>query len=285
MQIDAPINRGNSGGPTFDVEGRVVGVNTAIFSPSGGSVGIGFDIPADVANSISSQLISYGKVDHGYIGATIQQVTPDLAESLGMATTHGALVAALKIGGPSERAGVRVGDLIQAVDGRPVTSASDLTRKVAFAHPGDTLRLTILRDGRQETIDLRAGLRPSEATLASNAPDDGGQSTPGEGAAPSVLGMRLAPLTPADRQRFNIAENQHGVVVRGVGPDSDANEKGVEAGDLIVKAGDKAANAPADVGAAVDQARREKRKDVLLLVNRAGQTLFVPLKVNPDAQG
>jgi serine protease Do len=285
MQIDAPINRGNSGGPTFDVNGRVVGVNTAIFSPSGGSVGIGFDIPADVAKSISSQLISYGKVDHGYIGATIQPVTADVADSLGLSTTHGALVAGLKSDGPSERAGIHVGDLIEAVDGQAVTSASDLTRKVAFAHPGDTLRLTILRDGREQTVDLRAGLRPSETTLAGNAPDDGAPSAPGADATPSVLGMKLAPLTPADRQRFNIAENQHGVVVRGVGQDSDAGDKGLKAGDLIVKAGERAANAPADVSAAVEQAKRENRKAVLLLVNRGGQNLFVPLKVTPDAKG
>jgi len=288
MQIDAPINRGNSGGPTFDVQGRVVGVNTAIFSPSGGSVGIGFDIPADVAKSISSQLISYGKVDHGYIGATIQQVTPDVADSLGQSSTNGALVAGLKSGGPSERAGLQVGDLVQAVNGHLVTSASDLTRQVAFAHPGDLLHLTVLRAGRQQTIDLRAGLRPSEPTLADGSPGGDGGAQGGAAAAqssPTVLGMRLAPLTPADRQRFNIAEQAHGVLVRGVGSDSDADDKGMKPGDLIVKAGDRAANAPADVDAAVAQAKQENRKDVLLLISRGGQTLFVPLKLEPKAAG
>jgi serine protease Do len=290
MQIDAPINKGNSGGPTFDVEGRVVGVNTAIFTPSGGSVGIGFDIPADVAESIATQLIAHGKVEHGFIGATIQQITPDLAESLGRQDTHGALVAAVTAGGPSDRGGLHIGDVVEAVDGHPVTSASDLTRQVAFAHPGDTLRLTVLRDGRQESVDLRAGVRPSEEVLASRESGDDGDGSPdASGAAarsaPPVLGMRLAELTPAERQRFNIGDAAHGVVVEGVASDSDAQDKGLRAGDVIVKAGDRPAGQPADVRTAVAEASRANRKDVLLLVNRGGHTLFVPVHIKPQAQG
>ena len=290
MQIDAPINKGNSGGPTFDVEGRVVGVNTAIFTPSGGSVGIGFDIPADVAKTITSQLIAYGKVEHGFIGATIQQITPDLADSLGRADTHGALVAALTPGGPSARGGLQVGDVVEAVNGHAVTSASDLTRQVAFAHPGDTLRLTVLRDGRQQSVDLRAGVRPSEAVLASRESGDDGEGSPESGvaaarSAPPVLGMRLAELTPAERQRFNIADAARGVVVEGVGSDTDAQDKGLHAGDVIVKAGDRVASQPSDVRTAVAEASRENRKDVLLLVNRGGRTLFVPVQIKPQTQG
>jgi serine protease Do len=178
MQIDAPINRGNSGGPTFDIQGRVVGVNTAIYTPSGGSVGIGFDIPAATASSIARQLIAEGHVDHGYLGATIQALTPDLAESLGMKTIDGAVVDQLTPEGPAQRAGVKAGDVILAVNGQPVKSPTGLTRLVAFSHPGATLRLELLRSGRRLEITAHAGTRPSEPTLARmeqpQGQDDGG---------------------------------------------------------------------------------------------------------------
>jgi serine protease Do len=181
MQIDAPINQGNSGGPTFDIEGRVVGVNTAIFTPSGGSVGIGFDIPAAMANSIARQLIADGHVSHGYLGATIQQLTPDLADSLGVKSVNGAIVDQLTPGGPAQKAGLKAGDVVLGVNGEPVKTPTELTRKVAFAHPGDMLRLDVLRNGRRIAIEVRAGLRPSEPTLARmeqpqpDQDDDGGE--------------------------------------------------------------------------------------------------------------
>ena len=287
MQIDAPINKGNSGGPTFDLDGRVVGVNTAIFSPSGGSVGIGFDIPADVARTITHQLIAYGKVEHGFIGASIQQITPDLADSLGLKDNKGALVASVASGGPSQRGGLRSGDVIEAVNGHTVTSATDLTRQVAFAHPGDTLRLTVLRDGREQTIDLRAGLRPSEASLAGGGFDNGAPEFGGGGgsAAVSVLGMKLAELTPAARQRYNIGDDARGVVVESVGSGTDAQDKGLRAGDLILKAGNRPSTRPADIQAAVAEAGHANRKDVLLMISRGGRDLFVPLKIKPEAAG
>jgi serine protease Do len=171
MQIDAPINRGNSGGPTFDLDGRVVGVNSAIFSPSGGSVGIGFDIPADVAAATTRQLMESGKVTRGYIGATIQTLSPELADSMGLASTHGAVVATLTPGGPSQHAGLKSGDVILSVNGREIDSASDLTRQVALARPGEDIRVGLLRAGQRHEISVRSGLRPTEASLASN---DGG---------------------------------------------------------------------------------------------------------------
>jgi serine protease Do len=191
MQIDAPINRGNSGGPTFDLHGRVVGVNTAIFSPSGGSVGIGFDIPAEVAASVSRQLISAGKVTRGYLGATVQDVTPDIAGSLGVAK-GGALVADVAPGGPAAAAGIRSGDLVLKIDGRPVTGASDLTRQVAGFHAGDTIRLEVRRDGQVRQIAVRSGLRPSESELAFNDSSPDAQGAGAAGGA-GVLGLRLAP--------------------------------------------------------------------------------------------
>jgi serine protease Do len=165
MQIDAPINRGNSGGPSFDMNGRVVGVNSAIFSPSGGSVGIGFDIPADMVQRISTQLIEHGKVTRGYLGASIQSVTPEIAESLGLKTKKGALVASLTAGGPAAKGGLQTGDLVTRIDGREVQSQSDLTRQVALVAPGQEMHLTVLRDGRTQEVTVRSGERPSEEAI------------------------------------------------------------------------------------------------------------------------
>ena len=262
MQIDAPINRGNSGGPTFDVYGRVVGVNTAIFSPSGGSIGIGFDIPADVVASVSRQLIDHGKVVRGYIGASIQDLTPDMAASFGLPAAKGALVADVVPGGPSDGAGLKSGDLILDMDGRPVASALDLTRHVGMARPGDVIRLQVRRDGRMIDVDLHAGLRPSAQALAANNLSGGADSPAG------VLGMRLAP------------DPKGGVVVEGVNPNSDASDKGLGRGDVILRAGEHKVATPADISVAVAAARREGRKEVLVLVAHGGHQLFVPLSTD-----
>jgi serine protease Do len=271
MQIDAPINRGNSGGPTFDMYGRVVGVNTAIFSPSGGSVGIGFDIPADVAASVTHQLISGGKVVRGYIGATIQDVTPEIAESLGIAGHKGALVAELVPGGPSEQAGLKTGDLITGVNGHDVATGAELTRQVALAHAGDGIRLQVRRDGQTREIVVKSGVRPSEASLASNSGRGEAQpdATPD---AERILGMRLAP------------DGKGGVAVQGVRSSSDAGQKGLRPGDVIVRAGDRPTATPDDVKAAAAEARKSGRTSVLLMVQRSGRRTFVPLKLD-DAKG
>jgi serine protease Do len=163
MQIDAPINMGNSGGPTFDVHGRVVGVNTMILSPSGGSVGLGFDIPAEVAADVASQLIAEGKVTRGYIGASTQPVTREIADSLGLPAAKGALVAEVVSDGPSARAGLQPGDLVLQIDGRQVSSPVELTRAVGKAREGQPLKLQVLRDGRDRDIVIRSGVRPAEA--------------------------------------------------------------------------------------------------------------------------
>jgi serine protease Do len=273
MQIDAPINRGNSGGPTFDVYGRVVGVNTAIFSPSGGSVGIGFDIPADVAAQVTRQLIASGRVTRGYIGATIQDVTADIADSLGVDAKHGALVADLTPGGPSEKAGLKPGDIVMKVNGHDITSASDLTRQVAVAHEGEDIHLDVKLDGKLEQFTVRSGTRPSEAQLAANGQvsPDAGQD---EDKQPAVLGMDLAPNAKG------------GVTVKGVAMSSDAGQKGLREGDVIVRAGSQKTDTPADVASAADEAKKSGRKDVLLLVSRNGRQLFVPVKIaDEDAKG
>jgi serine protease Do len=266
MQIDAPINRGNSGGPSFDLYGRVVGVNTAIFTPSGGSVGIGFDIPADVAASVTKQLIATGKVTRGYIGAAVQDVTPDIAASIGVPAKQGALVADVTPDGPSARAGLQSGDIIEAVNGHPVTSASDLTRAIALVRPGEAISLQIRRNGRPETLQVRSGLRPSEQELAAN------DATGGPPAATGGLGLMVAPHAGG------------GLTVEQVNPASDAAEKGLQPGDVIKRVGGRPANSPADVRAALSAARAEHRDEVLLLVNHQGRNIYLPVKV-PSAKG
>jgi serine protease Do len=269
MQIDAPINRGNSGGPTFDMYGRVVGVNTAIFSPSGGSVGIGFDIPADVAASVTKQLMSGGKVVRGYIGASIQSVTPEIADSLGLGSRKGALVAEITPGGPAEQAGLKSGDLILQVNGHEVSSGADLTRQVALAHAGEVIRLQVRRDGQMRELAVHSGVRPSEASLARNdRPDPNAPDAQSD--AQKVLGMRLSP------------NPEGGVSIQGVSNASDAGQKGLRAGDVIVRAGDHKATTPADVSAAAAEAKKAGKSSVLLMVERGGRRTFIPLKVDGE---
>ena len=283
IQIDAPINRGNSGGPTFDTYGRVIGVNTAIFSPSGGSVGIGFAIPADVADRVTKQLISRGKIVRGYIGATIQNFTQEMAESQGM-NQKGAIVADLVPGGPAQKSGLQPGDIVLGVNGTAVTSSSELTRAVAGAQPGDVLHLDVVRGGRHQTVDIKTGTRPSEKELAQSGDDsddeDGGATPNAPSAhAPVVLGMGLAPLDAAARGRYSIPASVDGVVITSIKTDADAADKGLRPGDVIVSASNVAARTAADVAGAVDAARRAGRPSVLLGVSRGGRTLYVPIKI------
>ncbi|HEX4180175.1 MAG TPA: Do family serine endopeptidase [Caulobacteraceae bacterium] len=282
IQIDAPINRGNSGGPTFDIYGRVIGVNSAIFSPSGGSVGIGFAIPADVADAITHQLITGGKVTRGYLGATIQDVTPEIAESLGQKGRKGALVAELVPGGPADKGGVQSGDMVVELNGKPITGSVDLTRQVAQSHTGDILHLLVLRDGKERAIDVKSGVRPSEAQLAANnRDDDGGGDQPAtpEAQHPNALGMTLGALDEATRRHLGLPADVHGVVVLSVKSTSDAGEKGLRAGDILVRVGDTSVNAPADVQSALAHAKQAAMASVLVGVRRDGHTLFLPLKV------
>ena len=283
IQIDAPINRGNSGGPTFDIYGRVIGVNTAIFSPSGGSVGIGFAVPADVADNITKQLISGGKITRGYIGATIQNFTAEMAEAQGIPDQRGAIVNDTVDGGPSQRAGLLAGDLITAVNGKSIKSSSELTREVAKASAGATLRLDVIRDGKRKTLDVRSGVRPSERELAANTLGPRGPGAPGGSTPtpqrPAVIGLALGPLDAAARQRYGLEADVRGAVVEGVEQNSDAAQKGLRKGDVIVKAGDRMVTSAADLASVVDAAKKAGRQSVLVGVHRSGRVSFLPLKV------
>ncbi len=284
IQIDAPINRGNSGGPTFDIYGRVIGVNTAIFSPSGGSVGIGFAIPANIADTITKQLISGGKITRGYLGATIQPVTQEIADSLGLTDKKGALVAELVPGGPAEKAGVMAGDVVLKVNGHTVKDSTDLTRQVAASHTGDMLDLSILRAGQPKTIMVKSGVRPSEADLArqqSQGPDQAPSPKDGPDAKPDALGLAIGPLDETARRRYSLPAEVHGAVVEGVIGTSDAGKKGLKRGDVLVRAGDRAIDGPQDLAAAIDAAKKAGRTSILVFIYRDGRQQGVPLKFEP----
>ena len=286
IQIDAPINRGNSGGPTFDVYGRVIGVNSAIFSPSGGSVGIGFAIPADIADNITKQLINGGKITRGYMGATIQNFTSDMADARGLGDLKGAIVTDLAPGGPAAKAGLLPGDVVVAVNGVKVTTSSELTRQVAKAAPGDILHLDIFRDDSRRTVDVKSGMRPAEKDLAAN----GGDGSDGQkGGAPSgatapktvVLGLALVAIDPTVRQRYQLQDEARGVVVEGLQGDSDAADKGLSRGDVISSINNKPVNSPAEAAAIVDAAKKAGKTSVLLGFIHGGRSGFLAVKITP----
>ena len=286
IQIDAPINRGNSGGPTFDVYGRVIGVNTAIFSPSGGSVGIGFAIPADLADSITKQLISGGKLTRGYIGASIQNFTAEMAEAQGLGAQRGAIVANVTPGGPSDRGGLQSGDVVTAVNGVKVKTSSELTREVAKAKAGDVLRLDVLRTGKHRVVEVRSGIRPTEKELAANDNPQGGEKRGGsdnpsaQPQRPVVLGLALAPIDEAARRRLNLEPGFKGVLIASVDQASDAALRGLRKDDVLVQANGEPVATAADFSAAVTAAKKAGRQSILVGVHRGGRTSFLPLKIS-----
>ena len=285
IQIDAPINRGNSGGPSFDIYGRVIGVNTAIFSPSGGSVGIGFAIPADVVDSVTSELVKGGKITRGYIGANIQPFTADMAEAQGLGEQRGAIVAALVPGGPAERGGLKPGDVVTAVNGVAIKNSSELTREVAKGRPGQVLKLNVIREGARTTVDVRSGSRPTERELAQNSDDDDdagpsrpGATTPAVPRAP-VLGMILSPLDAATRSRLSLDETVKGVAIDSVRSSSDASEKGLKRGDVITSINTRPVTTTAEISAAVEAAKKSGRTNLTVGVFSGGRPSYRTLKV------
>ena len=282
FQTDAAINKGNSGGPLFNMNGEVVGVNTAIFSPSGGSVGIGFSVPANTAKNVVAQLVKFGETRRGWLGVKIQSVTPDLAETMGLDKAKGALVADVTPSSPSDKAGLKTGDVIIGFDGRSIADSKELPRVVAETEVGKNVDVKILRDGKEQTVKVMLGrLEDGEKQLAS-----ADKSKPAAPEAPAkltdVLGMSLGALDDAARVKFKIDDKVKGVVVAEVAAGSAAADKGVEAGDVVLEAAGKAVEKPADVGVAVDAAAKDGKASVLLLMSKAGKvgdTRFIALKL------
>ena len=265
LQIDAPVNRGNSGGPTFNVNGDVVGVNTAIYSPSGGSVGIGFAIPAEVARDVIGSLKDKGSVARGWIGVQIQPVTDEIADSLGLRTTKGALVAETQANSPAAAAGIRSGDVITAVNGDKVDAPRDLARRIAALGPEAKVELTYLHNGAEKSTSVKLGALPTEKQAKAEV------AAPTDRNALARFGMTLAPA----------GKGQDGVVVAEVDPDGAAAQKGLRSGDLIVEASGKPVTRPADLQGAISEARKDGRKAVLLRVKSGEATRFVALATNP----
>lgn len=283
MQIDAPINRGNSGGPTFDLAGNVIGVNSAIFSPTGGNVGIGFAIPANTANTIVQQLLQSGRVTRGWIGVSIQPLDADIARSLGLEEPRGALVATVVPDGPAARAGIQQGDVILTFNGQRIEDSRDLTQRVGATPIGNNSRIEVLRNGQRRTLNMRLQERPSEQTLAASAPaqnqtPEAAPDSGGAGVAQSSLGLSVRPITPEDRTRLGLTANESGLIVTAVVPTSDAAEKGIGVGDVILQADQRAVRTVQDLGNAADAARRADRP-VLLQVGTRGGRGFVAVDV------
>jgi serine protease Do len=269
IQIDAPVNKGNSGGPTFDTEGNVIGVNTAIFSPSGGSVGIAFAIPSDTVKSVITQLKDRGTVTRGWIGVQIQPVTPEIADSLGLKKTEGALVAEPQANSPAAKAGIEAGDVITAVDGAPVKDARDLAKRIGSLAPKVTVKLSVLHKGSEKTISLTLGELPNTKEARAAAPEEGGDSSADLG----KLGLTLA---PAGRVAGAGAD---GVVVTGVDSSGVAADHGFSTGDVILEVAGKSVSSPADVRNVIASARTDGKRTVLLRVKKGDNTRFVALPV------
>jgi serine protease Do len=279
LQTDASINRGNSGGPMFNLNGEVIGINTAIFSPSGGSVGIGFAIPSNLAKPVIAQIEDFGHTRRGWLGVRIQGVTPEIAESLGMAKAHGALVASVTPNGPAAAAGIAAGDVVISFDGKEVGDMRHLPRIVADTAINKVVPVVLWRKGKQVTVQAKVGeLEAAEESglLASNT-DEAAPKAGAETKDFDDLGLKLAVLTPDLRQQFEIGADVKGVVITDVQAAGAAADKNVRAGDVIVEVSQQEVAAPADVAANIKKAREEGRKSVLMLVDRQGDLRFVAL--------
>jgi serine protease Do len=284
LQTDASINRGNSGGPMFNLNGEVIGINTAIFSPSGGSIGIGFAIPSALANPVINQLIEYGRTRRGWLGVRIQQVTDEIAESLGLEETKGALVASVTADGPSEAAGLKIGDIILELNGKEVEEMRELPRLVAETPIDTKARVTFWRDGKRETTDVEIGEleKAEEDGLLETASEKMHAPQEDKGTDIAPLGITLSAIDDEHRKHYGISLNVNGLVITDVKPRSEASKKGLFEGDVIVEINQAAMNTVADVEKTVKDAQKKKRNSVLLLINREGDSRFMALKLEDD---
>jgi len=265
LQIDAPVNHGNSGGPTFNAQGEVVGVNTAIFSPSGGSVGIGFAIASDVAKTVVDQLRDNGKVARGWLGVQIQPVSQDIADSLGLKDAKGALVDKTEKDSPAASAGLKDGDVITAVNGEPVADSHELAKKIAALGPKKDAELTVVRNGSQQTVKVTLGSLADERQAKADASEEQPKD------AMAKYGMTLEPATAVE------GAGKTGVVVSEVDPDGVAAQKGIQTGDVILQVAGKPVSRPSEVSAALASAKADGKKSVLMQVKNDNGTHFVAL--------
>ncbi len=293
IQTDAAINRGNSGGPLFNMKGEVIGINTAIISPSGGSIGIGFSVPTELAQNIFLQLRDFGETRRGWLGVRIQPVTDDIAESLGMSASKGALVAGVIKGGPVDNGSIRTGDVITRFDGKDVREMRDLPRVVAESPVGKAVDVVLLRDGKEMTVKvtlgrLEDGEKQAEDEAAGDeemteegdlAPEAGEQGEPK--AAETILGMGISDLDEEARKTFSIVDGVKGAVITEVAPDSAAAERGIVPGDVIVEIGQEAVASADEVKTRIAKLKSEDRRNVLMMVaNHSGALRYITVRID-----
>ncbi len=282
IQTDASINRGNSGGPLFNLDGEVIGINTAIISPTGGSIGIGFAVPSEIALPVIEQLREYGETRRGWLGVRIQEVTDEIAESLGMERAMGALVAGVTEGGPAAEAGIEPGDVIVEFDETDVPMMRDLPRIVADTAVGKRVDVVVLRKGKRVTVSVELGrLEEGERLIAERQ-----NGAPGDKAEPSqVLGLTLEALSKDLRAKYEIGEDIEGVLVTAVEAGSSAEEKRLVPGDVIVEVSQEAVSTPAEVAERVDQLKSEGRRSALLLVaGKDNELRFVAVRMEEESE-
>ncbi|HEY7578030.1 MAG TPA: DegQ family serine endoprotease [Acetobacteraceae bacterium] len=273
IQIDAPINQGNSGGPLFTQDGKVIGMNTAILSPSGGSIGIGFAIPSDTIKTVVAQLEKSGKVTRGYIGVEAQQVSQTMAKAMNLGADSGALIAGVQDDTPASKAGIQPGDVITAVNGQAVKNPRDLAVDIAAVQPGDEARLQVMHDGQSKTVTVKVGQLPGEQMASNENPQQPRER----------LGLALAPLSPDLRNQLDVPEGTNGVVIREVQPGSPADQAGLQAGDVIVGVGGKSVNSPSDAASAIRRATKDHA--VALRIIRNGEPVFVGVNLDQSNEG
>ncbi|MCX7559286.1 DegQ family serine endoprotease [Sulfitobacter sp. F26204] len=276
IQTDAAINRGNSGGPLFNMDGDVIGVNTAILSPNGGSIGIGFSMASNVVTRVVDQLKEFGETRRGWLGVRIQDVTEDVADAMGLAKATGALITDVPEG-PAKEAGLETGDVIMSFDGVEVADTRALVKQVGNSAVGATVRVTVMREGKSQTIKVVLGRREDAADAEPEASDPESNTAP---ESKDLLGLTLSPLTDALRSELGIDADMAGLVVTGVDEASEAFEKGLREGDIITEAGQQKVASIGDLEARVESAKEGGRKSLLLLVRRAGDPRFVALTLS-----
>ncbi len=275
IQTDAAINRGNSGGPLFNMDGQVIGVNTSILSPTGGSIGIGFSMSSNVVTKVVDQLKEFGETRRGWLGVRIQDVTPDVAEAMGLTEASGALVTDVPVG-PAQDAGLVPGDVITRFDGQPVSDAGDLTRRVADAPIGEAVPVIVQREGRTETLQVTLGRREE----AEAAPQPASATAPEAPREMETLGLTLAPLDTDMRDRLGLDASTEGLMILNVDPASEAFTKGLREGDLITEAGQQKVVRLQDLEDMIAEAKGAGRESILLLIRRGGDPRFVALSID-----
>jgi serine protease Do len=282
IQTDAAINRGNSGGPLFNMDGQVIGINTAIYSPSGGSIGIGFSIPSNMAKTVVAQLRDFGRAKRGWLGVQIQEVTPDIAEGVGLHTPHGAMVAGVTDNGPAAAAHIRGGDIILKFNGQDVKEMRTLPRIVAETEIGKQVPVTLWRDGKETTVEASIAELPDDVQQASATAIPAPKPPANQAVAITGLGFRLSPITDELRSKYSIAADQKGVVVTDVTQNGAAGQRGLKAGDVVVEVQQESVASPADVQDRVDRFRKLSRKTVLMLIQSSDGLRWVPLPLTSD---